>query len=324
MLALAVLSIPVFTAFRHKLPDTAGSVELKTIERTIVYIPSGNLTVGNSDSDQPPTLPTNLKVEPAPKTKTMEIPGFHLSSIEVTNHMYLQFLATLQHDPETYKAMLPDTLVWLDGLGYNEPYRDYYLRHPAYRTYPVVGVTREQALAWCNWLTNWYNKQPKREHQRVRFTLPNKTQWEYAARGGHQYAAFPWGGPYMQNAKGQWLANFKRVSQGSIAFVECDDEPATTHLQVVPGAGTYVGIAGSLNENANILAPVNAYAPNDFGLYNMAGNAAEFVQEPGITKGGSWTDTSYYLQNSVVQTYPDSAAASKSRGFRFMMEVLEE
>ena len=174
-------------------------------------------------------------------------------------------------------------------------------------------------MAWCDWLTTWYNQQEKRQYKRVQFTLPSATQWEYAARGGHSHALFPWGGPFMQNNSGQWLANFSRVPQGAIARVE----PATADgptIRQFPTPPT-VGFAGKLNDNADVTAPVRSYSRNDYGLYNMAGNVAEFVQEPGITKGGSWNDTGYYLQNGVAQTYADSSAASNTRGFRFMMQV---
>ena len=55
----------------------------------------------------------------------------------------------------------------------------------------------------------------------------------------------------------------------------------------------------------------------------MAGNVEEFVREKGITKGGGWDDTGYYLQNSVYETYSSSNETSAARGFRFVMEIQE-
>ena len=60
--------------------------------------------------------------------------------------------------PEVYKKALPDTLVWRDKLGYNEPFVNGYLRHPAYKNYPVVGVSWQQATDYCVWRTDRVNE----------------------------------------------------------------------------------------------------------------------------------------------------------------------
>ena len=60
--------------------------------------------------------------------------------------------------PEVYNKALPDTLVWRDKLGYNEPFVTHYLRHPAYKNYPVVGVSWIQANDYCIWRTDRVNE----------------------------------------------------------------------------------------------------------------------------------------------------------------------
>ena len=155
--AILLLSAPFLTAFRgKKLPDTVGSVELRAIEKSLMYIPAGALQQGFSDSDTPPALPADLKVVQSQRVKTVTVDSFYLSAIEATYFMWLQFLDEIKDDPAQYNAMLPDTLTWRTRLAYCEPYVEYYFRHPAYRQYPVVGITREQAMAWCDWLTTWY------------------------------------------------------------------------------------------------------------------------------------------------------------------------
>ena len=148
----------------------------------------------------------------------------------------------------------PDTLVWVRDYtyGFNEPLADYFW-HPAYDNYPVVGVTWSQAKAFNAWRTqlmnNWRNSNGQSDVQR--FRMPTEAEWEYAARGGLELSPYPWGGPYMRNAQGCPLANFK------------------------PMRGDYVEDGGAYTVD------ISSYSPNDYGLYNMAGNVAE------------WTSTAY-------------------------------
>jgi formylglycine-generating enzyme required for sulfatase activity len=60
--------------------------------------------------------------------------------------------------PHVYKKSLPDTLAWRTALGYREKYVSYYLRHPSYRDYPVVGVSWLQANDFCKWRTDRVNE----------------------------------------------------------------------------------------------------------------------------------------------------------------------
>ena len=114
-----------------------------------------------------------------------------------------------QYDVNVY----PDTTVWIKDFkyAYNVPMHNDYFWHEAYGNYPVVGVTWEQAKAFCQWRTiykNGYQKSKKKQNVNG-FRLPSEAEWEYAARGGLQSATFPWGGPYAKNDRGCFLANFK-------------------------------------------------------------------------------------------------------------------
>ena len=197
---------------------------------------------------------------------------------------------------ETPVNIYPDTLVWVRDFSYsyNEPMARSYFSHPAYDNYPIVGIDWEMARAFSYWRTSLYNQY--NEVLIEEFRLPTEYEFEYAARGGREHAQYPWGGPYVRNAKGCLLANFK------------------------PGRGNYPDDGGAYT------VPVDAYYPNDYGLYNMAGNVSEwtitafyenansFVHDfnPDIRynakeddplgakrkviRGGSWKDVSYYLQ----------------------------
>jgi len=213
----------------------------------------------------------------------------------------------------------PDTLVWLSDFSYaaNEPMVQGYFSHPAYRNYPVVGVTWRQARAFTIWRTR-FNEAYKDAHRlphRAPYTLPTEAEFEYAARGGRIGTDYPWGGPYIKNAKGCLLANFK------------------------PGRGNYTDDGGAYTVN------VKSYFPNDYGLYNMAGNVAEWtlssynpsastfvsdiaptfnyeakasdpeVMKRKVVRGGSWKDVGYFLQNST-RTYEYQDSAKSYIGFR--------
>lgn len=219
----------------------------------------------------------------------------------------------------------PDTLVWLSDFSYaaNEPMVEGYFSHPAFRNYPVVGVTWRQARAYTVWRTRYNDAYKDKRHlpRRAPYSLPTEAEFEYAARGGRIGTDYPWGGPYIKNAKGCLLANFK------------------------PGRGNYTDDGGPYTVN------VRSYFPNDYGLYNMAGNVAEWtlsafdesastfvhdlaptfnyeakatdpeVLKRKVVRGGSWKDIGYFLQNST-RSYEYQDTAKSYIGFRCVTHYL--
>jgi len=219
----------------------------------------------------------------------------------------------------------PDTLCWVHDFTYsfNEPMTKMYFSHPAYDDYPVVGVTWTQARAFCIWRTDLLNNYLRTiGGVKVQdFRLPTESEWEYAARGGLDLAPYPWGGPYIRNTRGCFLANFK------------------------PLRGNYVDDGGFHT------VPVTSYSPNDYGLYCMSGNVAEWTSnaydessydfahdlnmdyvyeakedDPPVLKrkvirGGSWKDIGYYLQTGT-RTYEYQDTAKSYIGFRCVMTYL--
>src|SRR6476661_791703 len=145
----------------------------------------------------------------------------------------------------------PDTLVWISDFTYaqNDPMTKGYFSHPSFANYPVVGVSWKQAKAFAVWRSrlNEAYKTSRKLPTRLDYDLPTEAQFEYAARGGRVGTSYPWGGPYIRNAKGCLLANFK------------------------PGRGNYIDDGGAFT------VYVKSYFPNDYGLYNMAGNVAEWT-----------------------------------------------
>ncbi len=285
----------------------------------LVLIEGGSFTMGRAEQD------VMYDWDHMPRKVTVS--SFYMDETEVTNFYWQEYLYWLRRVygmdyPEVYKKALPDTLVWRSKLAYNEPYVEYYLRHPAFRDYPVVGINWVQANDFCAWRTDRVNEailireglfehfpqqtnethfstdayfagqyeagkrvdglidfNPNRETRNVRmedgillprYRLPTEAEWEFAAYGliGNSYEElisdrkiYPWNGHFVRSGDnnsryyGDFMANFVR------------------------GRGDYMGVAGSLNDNADITAPVYSYAPNDYGLYNMAGNVSEWVMD---------------------------------------------
>lgn len=219
-----------------------------------------------------------------------------------------------QEEVEVY----PDTTAWIRDFAYsyNEPMHNDYFWHDAYGNYPVVGVSWKQAQAFCQWRTIHHNGYQKSKGKQPvnKYRLPSEAEWEYAARGGLQGASYPWGGPYTKNDRGCFMANFK------------------------PLRGDYAA------DQALYTVEADAYDPNDFNLYNMAGNVSEWVHgsyDPGsyeysstinpnvndpnntrkVVRGGSWKDVAYYLQvSSRDYEYADSARSYI--GFRTVQDYM--
>jgi gliding motility-associated lipoprotein GldK len=213
----------------------------------------------------------------------------------------------------------PDTTAWIKDFAYsyNEPMHNNYFWHQAYADYPVVGVSWNQANAFCAWRTmykNAYIKKKKGRDQVNSFRLPSEAEWEYAARGGIQGGTYPWGGPYAKNDRGCFMANFK------------------------PNRGDYAA------DGALYTVEAKSYEPNDYNLYNMSGNVSEWTatsyyaeayefvstmnpniadkkSQKKVVRGGSWKDVGYFLQVST-RDYEYADSARSYIGFRTVQDYM--
>ncbi len=316
-----------------------------------VFIPSGSYSRGVSDSDLP--------YVDYFRSSVFQLDSFFMQKYEVSNAQYLAFIKDISDtNSQLGRKYLPDTMVWRTPLAFGEKYVDYYLRHPAYGNYPVVGVSYRKAVAFAKWKTEQYNQQEERIFKKVRFRLPTEEEWEYAAKGGKSYGYTPFKEPNAIDEKGEPRANFVVVSQLGIyrdtfpdtnnRFVRSISEKPKEKMYLISTGDRYypksARVRGLYEEH--FIKPVESYEPNGYGLYQMGGNVEEMVdayyyRDPsfyyfshdikeykydkpwGVTKGGSWGDTGFYLQCPVRQFYEDEHSSSMEMGFRLVMEVLE-
>jgi formylglycine-generating enzyme len=237
----------------------------------------------------------------------------YASKYEVSNRLYLEFLKSLialNYSDQINTATL-DTMNWRDKLAYNEPYVGYYFRHPAYANYPVVNVSWEAANLFCKWLTNYYNSDAKRKYKKVIFRLPTESEWVTAAQGGNKMNNYSWGMKLLQGC--EYAGNFRHIGDECLKF-------DTVRKQIIVDRNVF-GIAGELNDAADITAQVNSYKPNAFGIYNSCGNVAEMINQKGIACGGGWKSLGGDIRITSRMSYARSAS---DIGFRYFMEIVEE
>lgn len=269
----------------------------------LIFIEGGRTVLGTFEED---ILHLGDNVE-----RTVTVASFYMDETEVANIHWQEYEHFIKLDSQEYywRNNLPDTTVWSKDLAYNDPYVNAYYRHAGFRFFPVVGVNWRQAVNYSKWRTSMVNMKLAMEADPDAFAggggggfagaedpnagggglsssvgnvaalqsgiaipgyrLPTEAEWEYAAQAliGTQWLdenqthrrLYPWDGHALRNpygkSMGYFLANFKR------------------------GRGDYAGIAGKLNDGAMVTTYVYDYPPNDFGLYNMAGNVNEWVQD---------------------------------------------
>ncbi|MDR0506042.1 MAG: SUMF1/EgtB/PvdO family nonheme iron enzyme [Dysgonamonadaceae bacterium] len=213
----------------------------------------------------------------------------------------------------------PDETVWINDFNnaYNEPYMRLYFNHPGYNDYPVVGISWEQANAFCHWRTEYLKRSLDNVNRNTiePYRLPTEAEFEYAARSGKSENIYPWRQNGTKGDKDCFLGNFK------------------------PGEGNYT-------EDGHLVpARVASYSPNEFGLYDMAGNVAEWTStsflESGlevmndlnpeyryhaakedpyalkrkVVRGGSWKDVAHFIR-SDVRSYEYQNEQRSYIGFR--------
>ncbi len=288
--------------------DKKQGFDMKAFEKSLKPIPAGSLMYADS----------SWISEGKVKGRTVNVNSFYLCDHVVTNKEYRMFLREIRiSDPQLYTKMYPDTLAWFHHRHEYEAMTNMYFWHPGYDSYPVVGVSHQQAECYCKWLTDKYMKDPNRKYKNAKVCLPDIYQWDWAAYGGHKGSAYPWPGPYVRNYKGQFLANFIHTPETAVRRF---NDTGKLEFYYTNWADGYFP---DPDKNAMLISTAISYWPNDYGLYNMAGNVAEYVSEVGVTKGGDWNDPGYYIQIWVEEHYENAQSTSDKVGFRVAVEEVK-
>lgn len=330
------------TGWNYNDPDFGGFEVISGYEQEtgpgLVFIEGGTFTMGRTQQD--------ILYDWNNIPRRVTISSFYMDETEVANVDYREYLYWLGRVyvsyPEVYQKALPDSLVWRDPLAYNEPYVEYYFRHPSYNDYPVVGVTWLQANDFCAWRGERVNEMnlinegilnldPNQQdennfnteaylagqyeglvNQNLPSLDPNKEERRVKMEDG---IFFP---KYRLPSEAEW--EFAALALRGNTYEERIYErrmyPWDGHnvrnsdnrnrgrfmANFTRGKGDLMGVAGNLNDNASITANVRSFWPNDYGLYCMAGNVNEWVYD--VYRSLSLQDFSAFnpMRGNVFQT----------------------
>jgi formylglycine-generating enzyme required for sulfatase activity len=272
----------------------------KLDKKEYVYIPSGTFDYHGSQTS---------------------VQSFYMQTAEVSNIEYKTFLFDLLINgrKEEFLKAKPEQDLWIKFFGDSlASMTNTYFSEEAFYDYPVVNISREGAELYCVWLTVEVRKYQggKNTSNFNDIRIPLRSEWELAASESGKNMPFPWGGPYLRNANGCFLANFDTQQFNGL------NAPASDTSTV------------ACMDGALLTARTKTYNPNGYGIYNLSGNVAEMVYEnyvsengrlskigPG-TAGGGWMSVEEELKINGTDQHEGEINAHPNIGFRVVMTYL--
>ena len=261
------------------------------IQLELVKIPAGRFTMGSNEGpedEQPQSIVTIAR-------------PFWLAKCETTNEQFAQF------DP-THDSRFEHRSSWI----FADDYLGWRLNHPKQ---PVVRISWDQAMSFCQWLSQRTN---------LTFTLPTESQWEYAARAGTST-------PFSFGAIDSDFSTHANLADYNIRDWAYEGwRPRSP--DILPRDDRF-------NDGHFVTAPVGSYQPNPWGLHDTHGNAAEWTRSlyhpypynddtrnalnaegKRTVRGGSWSDRPYRATSSFRLPYPPHQKIYNV-GFRIICET---
>ena len=231
---------------------------------------------------------------------------------EVSNLNYQEYLDDLKKSGKMneYQAALVDSAKWNSKYFQGDKYVQHYFSHKAYKNYPVVNLTRQQAEKYCEWLTQIWRKYTKNQSIVVR--LPKRAEFLRAANGSSLERPYSWNSPYIRTQKGKVMANFLQIDGGCITR-----DTLTGKLILATNSFDYIGDGGHY---ADVTAPVESYFPNEFGIYHLNGNVSEMISDGNFAVGGDWNSPGFDIRNQSIKKFTE---ANPMVGFRPVMTFVE-
>lgn len=260
--------------------------------------------------------------------KKVSVNEFYMLKTEVSNLEFRTFLFDLliQNRKEEFLKAKPDQKKWTTTFdwNFNEPMSKNYFSHPAYNDYPVVNVSAEAAEMYCKWLTVETNKSLQEDNKSLinDVRIPHEYEWALAASSKQNKTKYA-NGKDTLIINDQYQANYGGISK--------------TETYYSPERDVYFPkSAGFSNKNESALTKMSndgalqtwvvvGYPPNEYGIYNLAGNVAELVvrtykgDKQYSVKGGSWFSSDYFLMIDADDEFKNPEEPSPLKGFRVVV-----
>ncbi|OAH11786.1 formylglycine-generating enzyme family protein [Streptomyces jeddahensis] len=296
-------------------PGTVFSDVRETNAMDLVVVPSGSYTAGaTAEEHESFGVPKARRhFELRQKVVTVGKP-LAVGRTEVTVGQFKQFVKETGYQPaEGMRAWLPNQdslLEFRPKMNYLNP------GFPQTDDDPVVGITKNDAEAFAAWMSERTGK---------KYRLPTEGEWEYFARAGSQTPFF-WGNDVKD--------------AGRYANTYDEDAYAANRFSII-GSGEWAHVE-NVHDGFTHTAPVGSFKPNAFGLYDVTGNAREFVadtwvdSQDGATtdasvregeapfvvlRGGAWAYQPQNLRVAYRNGYLSSETRTNMFGFRLVREL---
>jgi formylglycine-generating enzyme required for sulfatase activity len=271
-----VIRLAVAAAVSVVLTIASFAAEPVTLRRSprdglaYILIPPGEFLMGCVDGDD------NCQPSERPRHRVRIRRSIWFGATEVTVAAFRRFVNDTKYRTRAERdghgrawVHGQDQWEWIDRLRWSAPLR---ADETAPDSWPALQMAWEDAVAYCAWAGG---------------RLPTEAEWERAARGGRDDEIYPWG-------------NAKTPETNGVKYANGSDE--LTHARY-RGWTFFAGYRDGFAE----VAPVGRFAPNGLGLYDMAGNAWEWVAD--------WYSPAYYsVSRSVDPSGPATGQAHVARG----------